>query len=281
MSENQEQLRFDLDTEYIVVQNNSLVMGNYDMNTMEQKLFMIMLSTIKKDDTSIKATSFRVIDLAEIMQITPQVLYRDLKDICKSLMSKVVEVKMDNGDWDIFNIISKAEYKKGRGIITITINKLSEPYLLQLKELFTAFKLDNVLCMDGKYAIRVYQQAKSNIYKGEYIINIDEFKKQLKLTQNSYSKYGNIKAKILTPAIKEINEKTDINLIVEEIKVGKKVSALKFKASNKENQQKVIVSKNRNSPSKSNINGFNNFVGRNYSIEEHSNIENKLLGWDE
>ena len=49
---------------------------------------------------------------------------------------------------------------------------------------------------------------------------------------------GNIKAKILTPAIKEINEKTDINLIVEEIKVGKKVGVLKFKTSNKENQTK-------------------------------------------
>ena len=280
MGGNQEQLRFDLDTDYIVVQNNSLVMGNYDMTTMEQKLFMIMLSTIKKDDTSTKATSFRVVDLAEIMQITPQVLYRDLKDICKSLMSKIVEVKKVNGDWDIFNIISKAEYKKGQGVITITINKLSEPYLLQLKELFTAFKLNNILCMDGKYAIRVYQQAKSNIYKGEYIINMVDFKKQLRLTQGSYNKYGNIKAKIITPAIKEINEKTDINLTVEEIKIGKKIDALKFKTSNKQDQQKVIVSKSRNSPSKSNSNGFNNFDGRNYTNKQYNEIEKKLLGWD-
>lgn len=280
MSKNQEQLKFDLDVDYVVVQNNSLVMGNYDMTTMEQKLFMIMLSTIKKEDTSTKVTSFRVVDLAEIMQITSQVLYRDLKDICKSLMSKVVEVKMANGDWDIFNIISKAEYKKGQGVITLTINKLSEPYLLQLKELFTAFKLDNVLCMDGKYAIRIYQQAKSNIYKGEYIVDINEFKKQLKLTQNSYGKYGNIKAKILIPAIKEINEKTDIDLTVEEIKVGRKVSALKFRTSNKQNQQKVIVNKNRNSPSKSNINGFNNFDGRQYTNKEYNDIEKKLLGWE-
>ena len=280
MSKNQEQLKFDLDVDYVVVQNNSLVMGNYDMTTMEQKLFMIMLSTIKKDDTSTKVTSFRVVDLAEIMQITSQVLYRDLKDICKSLMSKVVEVKMANGDWDIFNIISKAEYKKGQGVITLTINKLSEPYLLQLKELFTAFKLDNVLCMDGKYAIRIYQQAKSNIYKGEYIVDINEFKKQLKLTQNSYGKYGNIKAKILIPAIKEINEKTDIDLTVEEIKVGRKVRALKFRTSNKQNQQKVIVNKNKNSPSKSNINGFNNFDGRQYTNKEYNDIEKKLLGWE-
>lgn len=56
-------------------------------------------------------TSFRVVDIADIMQITPQVLYRDLKKTCKSIMGKVIEIKKLNGDWDIFNIISKAEYK--------------------------------------------------------------------------------------------------------------------------------------------------------------------------
>ena len=66
------------------------------------------------------------------------------------------------------------------------------------------------------------------------------------------------------------------SLIVEEIKVGKKAGALKFKASNKESQQKVIVSKNRNSPTKSKVSGLNNFEGRNYTNKEYDDIENKL-----
>lgn len=82
--------------------------------------------------------------------------------------------------------------------------------------MFTTFRLENALNMDGKYAIRVYQQAKSNIYKGEYIIKIDEFKKQLKLTQKSYKEYSNIK-------------------------VGRKVEDLKFITSNKNNKQKSNI----------------------------------------
>ena len=280
MSKNQEQLKFDLDTDYFVIQNNSLVMGNYDMSTMEQKLFLIMLSTIKKDDTVITPTTFRVVDLADIMQISSQVLYRDLKKICKSIMGKVIEIKKPDNGWDMFNIISDAEYRNKQGTLTLTINAKAKPYLLQLKELFTSFRLKNALIMDGKYAIRVYQQAKSNIYKGEYIINMDDFKKQLKLTQKSYEEYGNIKAKVLLPAVKEINEKTDINLSVEEIKVGRKVGALKFKTSNKQDQQKVIVNKKRNSPTKSKVTGFHNFEGRNYTDEEYEKMQNKLLGWE-
>lgn len=280
MSIKQEQLKFELDADYFVIQNNSLVMGNYDMTSMEQKLFLIMLSTIKKDDTTITPTTFRIVDLADVMQVSSQVLYRDLKKICESIMGKIVEIKKPNNSWDMFNIISDAEYRNKQGTLTLTINPKAKPYLLQLKELFTSFRLENALIMEGKYAIRVYQQAKSNIYKGEYVINIDDFKKQLKLIQKSYREYSNIKTKVLAPAIKEINEKTDINLAVEEIKVGRKVEALKFKTSNKQNQQKVIVNKGKNSPTKSKGNGFNNFDGRQYTSKDYSDLENKLLGWD-
>ena len=211
------------------------------------------------------------------MQITPQVLYRDLKNVCKKLMGRIIEIDNGREGWDIFNIITRAVYKDKEGLITLTINKQAEPYLLQLKELFTTFKLENALTMDGKYAIRVYQQAKSNTYKGEYIMKIDDFKKKLKLTQKSYKEYSNIKTKVIQPAIKEINEKTDINLTVEEIKVGRKVEALKFITSNK---QKVRVTNKNPRQAKSKGNGFNNFEGRNYTKEEYDNIENKLLGWE-
>ena len=101
--------------------------------------------------------------------------------------------------------------------------------------------------------------------------------KKLKLTQKSYKEYSNIKTKVIQPAIKEINEKTDINSTVEEIKVGRKVEALKFKTSNK---QKVRVKNKNTKQAKSKGNGFNNFSGRNYTKEEYDNIENKLLGWE-
>ena len=44
MEEEQMQLALDLDDQFIVVQDNSLVMGNYDMTAIEQKLLLILLS---------------------------------------------------------------------------------------------------------------------------------------------------------------------------------------------------------------------------------------------
>ena len=249
-----EQIKFDLDTKQsLVVQSNSFAMARYDMSTLEQKMFLILLSTISKSDDCFKQTTFRVIDIAKIMDIHPNVLYRDLKKICKNLLSKVYEVSNSNGDWELINIIGYAKYEGKYGIVTFKLNEQAKPYLLQLKEYFFGFKLDNVLLLDGKYSIRLYQQAKSHLNLKSYTIYVDEFINELRLTQKSYSKYGNIKAKIIEPSLKEINSKTDINVSYEDIKLGKKVIAIKFYVKSKiHNQQKVIVKK-------SNKNSFNNF----------------------
>lgn len=273
-----EQMMFDLSPDATVYQSNSLAMANYDMTTLEQKLFLILVSTITKDDDCFKESVFRVVDLADLMGVSTQMLYRDLKKICKSLITKVVEVKSDNGDWAVFNIISSAKYIGNSGTISLKINSEAKPYLIQLKKLFFTFQLDHILNMDGKYAIRIYQQAKSNLFKGNsYVIELDEFKKQLKLTQKSYTQFSNINLKVLTPSIKEINEKTDINISVEPLKIGKKVHSLKFNVEG--NKQKVII-KNTKSNNTVNPKSFTGYDQRQYTENEWNDIESKLLGWD-
>lgn len=274
----EEQIEFNLSlsNELTVYQDNLLVFANYDMNAMEQKLLLIMLSTINKNDICVKTTSFRVMDLAQLMNVSSQLLYRDLKKICKNIMSRVVEIQKPNGDWDIFNIISLAKYKNKQGIVEITLNKQAEPYLLQLKELFTSFKLNNAINLDSKYAIRIYQQTKSYSYKKEYYVSIDNLKNQLKLTQKSYQNYGTLKSRVIDVAVKEINQKTDINVSYEEVKKVRKVIGLKFKIRNK---QKVIVNYQNNNKNLNNKSSFNNFDGRNYSIEDYKSMEERLLGY--
>lgn len=260
-----EQLQLDLDEEYVVVQDNSLIMGNYNMTTLEQKIFLIMVSTIKKDDIDIAPTIFKVRDIAGLLKVTPELLYRDLPLACKTIMSKVIEIKNKNGNWKMFNIISYAEYRHKQGLILIKVNSDAKPYLLQLKDYFTSFRLENALNLDGKYAIRIYQLTKSNLYLGFLVLEVKDLKEKLKLTQKSYEKFSNINAKVIKPSIKEINEKTDVALEVELIRSGRDVVAIKFNIKESKNYyRKVIYS---NSLTKSNIKngGFNNFEPRKYS----------------
>lgn len=261
------QMVFVLNDEFHVTQDNKLITSKYDMTVMEQKMFLIMMSTIKKESKEIPSTIFRVSDLAVLLDIGVDVLYRDLPKLCKKIISRTIEIKLDNGDWEMFNIISYAKYHSGKGAIQLDINKKAEPYLLELKELFLSYQLKNVLFLNSKYSIRIFQLAKSNIYRKTFSITIDELKDMLKLTQKSYSLYSNVKLKVLDPSIKEINDKTDINISYKEVKVGRKVDSITFTVRNK-----AVVSSIKEVKVKKN--NFNNFEGRNYN---HDAIEEMAL----
>ena len=274
-----EQLELNLSEGNLVVQDNMFVQGSYDMTSLQQKLLLIFISTIKKDDTRTHRTVFRVRDLADLMGITPEPLYRDLQKTCKSLIQKTVEVKQPNGDWEVFNIVTYAKYKKKEGSILLEINERAEPYLLELKDLFTSFKLCNVLDLNSKHSIRIYQLSKSSLFKGEVSYTIEEFKKMLKLTQKSYDRFNNITGKILNPSIEEINRKTDIYVEYKTLKQGVKAVGIKFII--KPSNNKIIRLK-KDSMIEPKPLRFNNFEPRPMYNDEVAmdKLEYKLLGWD-
>lgn len=271
------QLALNLDDEYSVVQDNALIMGKYDFSAIEQKLFLVLVSTIKKDDKELKPTAFRIRDLADIMGVTPELLYRDLPKACKSIMKKIVEIELEDGSWDFFTLMPRAKYIAKKGIVELTLNESAKPYLIELEELFTSYNLKNIINLNSKYAIRIYQLTKSSLYRHELIIGLEDLKERLVLTQKSYNRFCNINTKVIQPSIKEINDKTDINVECEHIKSGREVVALKFKIhESHNNKQKVVLNKKTNKktlakPSKVQP----NFEGRNYDFEA---LEEMALG---
>lgn len=273
------QLSFDLSGDNMVVQSNLLIYANYDLSALEQKILLILISTIKKNDNSLNILEFLVKDLANILGVSCELLYRDLPKLCKNIMSKVVEIKQPNGSWEMFNIISYANYKSKEGRIILGINKKAEPYLLQLKELFTSFKLNNAINLSGKYAIRIYQLTKGCLFKGKLTYDIDDFRKVLKIDKKkTYNAFSKINEKILTPSIEEINEKSDIEVTFTTKRVGRKIQYINFIIKEKEVKQiKSIKSKNRY---KQKTLSFNQFEQRQYSDEYLNRIGNKLSGLD-
>ena len=58
---------------------------------------------------------------------------------------------------------------------------------------------------------------------GKWRISIDVIREKMGAVTKSYSLYGNFKNKILLPAIEELNDKTDLQIIFKEIKKGRSV----------------------------------------------------------
>lgn len=232
-----------MEKKYIVTKSNKLINSSYDLSLQEQKIILTLASMVQPTDTEFKEYEFKIKDFMELLDVKTKSKYTEIPKITKELMKKVFEIREGN---DIIQMafLSSAVYKTGQGIIKLEFSPKLKPYLLQLKELYTSYKLDNILSLKSKYSIRFYEILKSNLFKKVVEIELEELKNMVGAKEKSYSVYQNFKNKVVNVAIKEINLKTDlyINPDFEEIKTGRKVTSIKFNIKqNKTSKNEIAV----------------------------------------
>jgi plasmid replication initiation protein len=110
------------------------------------------------------------------------------------------------------------------------------PFLLEVKEKFLKYKLENILPLKSSYVIRLYEILKDwlEMYvrygnKAEKILKVEELREILEIPKSyPYGGSSGIKQRILEKAKSELEKYTDVIFDYEEIKTGRKVTHLKF-----------------------------------------------------
>ena len=220
---------FSVKDNYIVAQGNHLVEARHNnpLSAREQKIILTMVSMIQPVDEDFKDYRISIKEFSEMLGLEGSAKYTELKNITKNLMSKSIEIPQEDGGWLLANWVSSAEYKKGEGIIALSFSPKLKPYLLQLKK-YTSYKLSNILSLSSTYSIRLYELLKKWSFLGKWESPVEEIREKLGAVTKSYSLYGNFKNKILLPAIKELNEHTDLSISFREIKKGRSVDRIEF-----------------------------------------------------
>ena len=216
-----------MDKNYIVTKANVLVTANYDLSLQEQKLILTFASMVQPTDEEFKEYQFKIKDFMELLGVQDKSKYIEIPKITKDLMKKVFEIK-EGKDIIQLSWLSSARYKTGEGLVVLKFDSSLKPYMLQLKKLYTSYKLENILSLKSKYSLRLYEILKSNEFKKNWRIDLEELKKLLGANEKSYSIYQNVKNRIILQAQKELKEKTDISFDFEEVKTGRKVTSLRF-----------------------------------------------------
>lgn len=202
--------------------------SSYDLSLEEQKIILTLASMVQPTDEEFKPYNFKINDFMELLGVDTKTKYTEIPKITKELMKKVLEIQEGNTLLQVA-WLNSARYEKGSGMVTLKFSPDLKPYMLQLKEKFTQYQLANVLTMKSKYSPRVYEILKCNEFKKQGYMNIEveDLRKLLK-TYNMYPRYNDFKRKIIIKSQKELKKKTDISFEFEEIKTGRKVTALKF-----------------------------------------------------
>ncbi|MGB9762688.1 MAG: replication initiation protein, partial [Minisyncoccia bacterium] len=218
-----------MDKNYLVTQSNKLISAHYDLSLEEQRIILTLASMIQPEDEEFKSYEFKIKEFIKLIGVSTKTKYTDIPKITENLMKKIIKIREDKKLIQV-SWLSSAVYNERTGTVILRFDPNLKPYLLKLNELFTSFKLANVLNLKSKYAIRIYEILKSYEYrKSKYIIiEISELRLMLGINDTEYNRYDNFKRKVILQAQKEINKKTDLSFDFEEIKTGKKVTSLKF-----------------------------------------------------
>jgi plasmid replication initiation protein len=215
-----------------------IVKARYKLNPLSLKFITTLIAGLKRSDNINEVYKFRVKEFKELTQLKRKDIYWAIKEALKELLEKPLYIPKSKDENDnsflMLNWVASAEYKEGEGAIEFEISNKLRPYLLEAKEKFLKYKLENILPLKSSYVIRLYEILKDwlsmhNRYgnKTEKIISLDEFRKVLEIPK-SYQYSSGIKKRILEKAETELKKHTDIIFAFKEIKTGRKITHIKF-----------------------------------------------------
>ena len=222
-------------TNNLVTQSNSLIEAKHTqaLSLREQKIILTFVSMIQQDDEDFKIYSLPIREFHKLVQLKGREHYTQIKRIIKKLMEKTIEIPKADGGYLITHWATHVEYVAGKGTIQFSFEPKLKPYLLQLKRTFTSYRLNNIMSLGSYYSIRFYEFFKKWEKTAKWRTSLKHLKSLLGITQKSYEVYGNLKNRVIKPSIKELNQETDLNIELEEIKKGRQVVELVFKIANK------------------------------------------------
>ena len=231
-----------LDVENQVVMSNDLIKGKSNLSLNELKLLRLTIMQVIADDKDLMTYQIRIVELAKMLEISRQNLYTEVMQMCKHLLQEIVYVGDGNPKhkWKMFQWCSTCEYEDG--IITIKLHDKLKPYLIQLKQHYTQYMLQDILMLKTVYAVRLYELIREEM-KGQKvyadktaIVSLDvETIRKATDTEKKYAQIGIFKLRVIESALKEINEKSCYYVTYNDIKESRKIVGFKFKIESKNN----------------------------------------------
>lgn len=222
----------------LVVKGNDLVEARYKLSLGEQRLILLLASTIQKNDTDFNTYEIRVSDFAEMFNLkTDKSLYEKVEKISEELLGKKLYLKNNGKDFEATVWLSYVKYTRGEGVITLRFDESLKPYLLQLNKRFTQYKLNTVMSFKSSYSIRLYElllkdvwiPKKENKTSFEKVFTIEEYRGFLGIEKEKYPIFADLRKWVIEPTVKEISDQTDLNIFeVRYIKTGRKITGIHF-----------------------------------------------------
>ena len=212
----------------VIFQHNNLVEARYSLTLQEKRIILWLASRITPNDKDFDTHILSVQEFMSLLDISGKANYKELQKITLGLMKKALVIK--HPEEQIVTQVSwlnYAQYREREGRIYLSFSEKMRPFLLELKERFTAISMTDLMQFTSIHAIRIYELLKQYQDIGERTLSVEEIKECCGV-KNKLKRYSDFEKKILLISQREINEKSDIQFDFERIKHSRKIVAIRF-----------------------------------------------------
>lgn len=197
-----------------VVQSNFLIENKPKMTLDELKMFSTLVATINKDDQDFRNVKLKVTDVIDLWEIPQKNAYKQVKTALAGLLDKkfALEKIREDGKREIemATYISKFKYGEGDGYATVVVDPMFKPFLLDLREKFTLYGIDDVLRLESSTAIRTYELLKQYEVLGQRSFTVADYKKKVGIEGKYKGNNSNLKKYVLDRVCEELSNRTSL-----------------------------------------------------------------------
>ena len=215
----------------VATQDNQLVTACYRMTLTEKRLLLLGISKVDSSKMPSRGAPLEFdITVAEWRSHfgdDSRSVYKDLDAASKRLMRRQVFLRGRQTGDQLVQWVDRCQYHPGEARISIRFGWTISHYLGGLLEQFTKVDLLSIRALNSFHSIRLYELLVQFRSTGYRIISLDELRDVLELGP-AYSRFADLKRRIIDSAVSEINLKTDLVLSWQEVKEDRRVVSLRF-----------------------------------------------------
>lgn len=212
----------------VLMKNNVLIKARYDINTYENKLFILLLYKLQKINETTCKCELKVSEIKQILNARTVRNKKEIATLLSELRMRAIYFKKDD-KWGEYGFINGYQYDPENDSFEIEASEKVYGLLREyLENGYTPINMNIWLGLKSSYAqrfydlLRLWSNTKTTI---EY--SIEELRELLML-EKKYPEYRDFKRRVVNPAVKELNATGFFEIDVSEKKSGRKVEAIDF-----------------------------------------------------
>lgn len=221
----------------LVVKDNALMNASYNLDLVEQRLILLAIVEARESGKGINANDPLTVHAESYINqfgVARQTAYQALKDACDDLFARQFSYQEINERGNTENVrsrwVSEVRYVDAEATVKLIFAPVVIPLITRLEERFTQYEMKQISELSTGYAIRLYELLICWRTTGKTpVIELLEFRQKIGVLENKYTAMCDFKKRVLEPALKQINEHTDITATYEQHKKGRTITGFSFR----------------------------------------------------